>query len=414
MLQPPSLQPLIPQEHTLPNGNTLYLFPNHSLGLVKLDITLEAGSAYQTFKSQAHAASQLFGEATTLHTAQQMAEYTDFHGIVIERMADTCVSNISFYFLPQFADSLFPLIAEMFSSTLITPQLFNAYVGHRRAQLKTNFQKTSYLARNRHYEILYGADHPLGTYALPQDLDRLTLTAVADFISQYYRLASAHLVISGSVSPQLLALADQYLSPSHDTTTFQPISLACHNIHPTVSDHITLPDTVQSTIRIGRLLPFAWDSTDYSRFMVLNTVLGGYFGSRLMSNLREDKGYTYGIYSQTQIFRHSIVMYITADVAAQATEAAVTEINREIDLLRQEPVPDAELDRVRNFMMGDFIRSIDGTFEIAERYRHMVSTEIDERLSTNLMETLATVTPDQLLSLAQSTLTDLVTVTAGA
>ena len=153
---------------------------------------------------------------------------------------------------------------------------------------------------------------------------------------------------------------------------------------------------------------------DYTRFMVLNTVLGGYFGSRLMSNLREDKGYTYGIYSQTQIFRDSIILFITADVAAQATHDAVKEINLEIERLRQEPVSDAELERVRNFMMGDFIRSIDGTFEISERYRQMVVTDVDERLSTNLMETLATVTPDQLLSLAQSTLTDLVTVTAGA
>jgi predicted Zn-dependent peptidase len=153
---------------------------------------------------------------------------------------------------------------------------------------------------------------------------------------------------------------------------------------------------------------------DYTRFMVLNTVLGGYFGSRLMSNLREDKGYTYGIYSQTQIFRDRIILFITADVAAQATHDAVNEINLEIERLRQEPVSDAELERVRNFMMGDFIRSIDGTFEISERYRQMVVTDVDERLSTNLMETLATVTPDQLPTLAQSTLTDLVTVTAGA
>ena len=82
MLHPPSLQPLIPQEHPLPNGNTLFLFPNPSLGLVKLDITVEAGSALQQYKSQAHAANQLFGEATAKLTAQQMAEFIDFHGIV--------------------------------------------------------------------------------------------------------------------------------------------------------------------------------------------------------------------------------------------------------------------------------------------------------------------------------------------
>lgn len=413
MLQPPSLTPLLPQEHPMPNGNTLHLFPNPSLGLVKLDITLEAGSAYQHLKSQAHAANQLFGECTAQHNPQQIAEFLDFHGIVVERMADTCAGNLSFYLLRQFADQLFPLIAEMFRSPLITPQLFNAYLIRRHAQIKTNFQKTAYLARNRHYEILYTPYHPLGTYARPEDLDALTLQAVTEFTEQHYNLSYAHIVLSGSIDADLIALADSHLAPPRSTPTPKRISLASNNHPAATSDHIVLPDAVQTSIRIGRLLPFPWHSADYTRFMVLNTVLGGYFGSRLMSNLREDKGYTYGIYSQTQIFRHSIVVYITADVAAPATIPAIAEIKCEIDRLRQDPIPADELDRVRNYMMGDFIRSIDGTFEISERYRQMELTDVDERLSSNLFNTLQTVTPAQLQVLAQQTLTDLVTVTAG-
>lgn len=414
MLKPPSLEPLLPGRHTLPNGNTLYTFCNNSIGLIKLDITLEAGSAYQSHKSQAHAASQLFGEATAQRTADQMAQFLDFHGIVVERMSDVCSGNISFYLLRRFAGQLLPLVAEMFQSPVVTPNLFEAYISRRTTQLKTNFQKTNYLARNLHYQLLYGPDHPLGTYARPDDMQRLTLAHVQDFIHRHYSLAHAHLVLSGPIDDELLQLADQYLAPLADAPTPARITLPVSPQPLVPPAHAPLPDAVQSTIRIGRLLPFPWNSMDYTRFMVLNTVLGGYFGSRLMSNLREDKGYTYGIYSQTQIFRDSIILFITADVAAQATHDAVKEINLEIERLRQEPVSNAELERVRNFMMGDFIRSIDGTFEISERYRQMVVTDVDERLSANLMETLATVTPAELHTLAQSTLTDLVTVTAGA
>ena len=416
MLQPPSLQPLIPQEHTLPNGNTLYLFPNPSLGLVKLDITVEAGSALQSHKSLAHAANQLFGEATESLTAQQMAEFIDFHGIIVERMTDVCTGNISFYFLRRFAPQILPAVRQMFDSPVVTPQLFEAYVNNRRAQLRTNFQKTSYLARNRHYELLYGANHPLGTYATPDDPGLLTPQLVIDFIRRHYSLANAHLVLSGAIDPELLALVGQHLAPMADPSVATAIvtlpdpSPMPDSIEP---QKIAIPNAVQSTIRTGRILPIPWHSTAYSRFMVLNTVLGGYFGSRLMSNLREDKGYTYGIYSTTQIFRGSIVFYITADVAAQATEDAIVQINHEIERLRQEPVSQDELDRVRNYMMGDFIRSIDGTFELSERYRQMVSTDVDERLTANLMETLATVTPDQLLTLAQTALTGLAQVVAG-
>lgn len=413
MLSAPSIAPLIPATHPLPNGNTLFLFRNDALGIVKLDLTLEAGSAYQTLKSQAHAANQLFGEATSQLSAAQTAEFLDFRGIVVERMADTCTANLSFYFMRRFADQLFPLIARMFQAPEVTPQLFDAYLSRRSAQLKTNFQKTNYLARNLYYELLYGPDHPLGTYALPEDLQHLTLTDVQDFIRQHYSLAHTQLILSGPIDDELLRLADTHLAPK--ATTPAPVATipAAASRQKTQAAHAPLPGAVQSTIRIGRLLPFPWHSADYTRFMVLNTLLGGYFGSRLMSNLREDKGYTYGIYSQTQIFRNSIALYITADVAAAATADAVAEINREIERLRQEPVTQAELDRVRNYMMGDFIRSIDGTFEISERYRQMVATGVDERLSTNLMQTLADITPAQLHTLAQTTLTDLVTVTSG-
>jgi len=413
MLTAPSTAPLIPTSHPLPNGNQLLLFRNNNLGILKLDITLEAGSAYQSAKSQAHAANQLFGEATALTPAPNMAQFLDFRGIVAERSADTCTANISFYFMPKFAPELLPLIAQMFECPVVTPQLFDAYISRRTAQLKTNFQKTNYLARNLYYQLLYGPDHPLGTYALPDDIGHLTLRHVQDFIRSRYSLAHAHLILSGPVDDTLLRLADTHLAPPLLQPAPQRHFLLVSPQPPAAPAHVQLPSAVQSTIRIGRLLPFPWHNPLYARFMVLNTILGGYFGSRLMSNLREDKGYTYGIYSQTQIFRNSIALFITADVATDATADAVAEINREIDLLRQQPVADAELDRVRNYMMGDFIRSIDGTFEISERYRQMVATDVDERLSAQLLDAIATVTPAQLLDLAQTTLTDLTTVTAG-
>ena len=161
------------------------------------------------------------------------------------------------------------------------------------------------------------------------------------------------------------------------------------------------------------MLPLAWSDPDYARFLVLNTILGGYFGSRLMSNIREDKGYTYGIYSMTQVFRGSVVFYITADVAADVTQAAVDEVFCEIRRLQDEPVPQEELELVRNYMMGDFIRSIDGTFELSERYRQMVATDVTEQLTRNLLDAIQHVTPERLQSLARTYLTDLLTVTAG-
>lgn len=405
-----SLTPLVPQTHPLPNGNLLHYFPNQALPLVKLDITLEAGSRYQQCKCLSHAANRLFGEATAKNDAFQVAEFLDFRGIVVEKTIDVCTAVVTFYFLRRYADELLPLVREMFDQPLVTPPMFEAYVANRRGQLATGFQKTSYVARNRFYELLYGTDHPLGTYALPTDVDTLTLDAVAHFIHQHYHLANARMVLSGMVDDHLLSLADRHLAPPAATTLVEPpLPQPCPPFWAHDAQY-HIPGAVQSTIRIGRVLPMAWDAPDYARFMVLSTVLGGYFGSRLMSNIREDKGYTYGIYSTTQIHRGSIVFYITADVAAEATQAAAREVMNEISRLQLGPIPVEELERVRSYMMGDFIRSIDGVFDLSERYRQMAATLVDEQLTTNLLDAIAHVTPEQLQTLAQTHLTDLVTV----
>lgn len=410
----PNLE-LTPKTHLLPNGNSLYLFPSDALELVKLDITVEGGSCYQTKMCLAQAANQLFGEATLEHEAAWVAEFMDFRGITLERMADICTGNVSFYFLRKYAEELLPLVREMFEQPCVTQQLFEAHKAKRWLQLSQNFQKTSYVARNIFYEQLYGPEHVLGTYARPEDVEALTQDDVSAFIHEHYRLGEAHIVLSGSIDEELLSLCDKYLVG--EKTQNQESRFVCPQVRDFAPHkvHQPMPNAVQSSLRIGRVLPYTFDDMEYARFMVLNTVLGGYFGSRLMGNLREDKGYTYGIYSQTQIYRGNIVFYIAADVAGEATDKAVEEVLKEMERLRKEPVETEELQRVVHYMEGDFIRSIDGVFERSERYRQMVATDVTEKFTENYHEALQTITPEQLTDIAQRILSPetLTIVTAG-
>lgn len=396
MFLPP--QPL----HYRPN---MASFPSPSVGMVKLDLTFEAGSRYQPQPCVAHAANQLMGEATGTRSAEEVAEFLDFRGIILERSADTCTACLSFYFLRRYASELLPLVREMVEQPRLTAQLFEACCAKRRQQLQTNALKTAQVARNRYYSALFGAQHPLGVYAVAEDVDRLTPQHITDYWRQHYSLAQARILLAGAVDDQLLSECAKVLLkenagevvvsnplPAPATTDF-PVGQTLDFQLPTVNP--------QATIRVGRILPLAWDDPDYARFMVLNTVLGGYFGSRLMSNLREEKGYTYGIYSQTQIFRGIVVQFITADVAASAATDALRQVDNELRRLQQEPVPQEELERVCTYMRGDFLRSVDGIFEVSERYRQMVNTAVDEHLTENLFQALETVTPDDLMRLAR-------------
>lgn len=409
---------LIPRQYILSDGRPLRYFVSSNLPLVKLDFTFEAGSLYQDKKCQAAAASQLVCQASSRHTAAEVAEFLDFRGIIVERSADVCTGAVTVYFLRRYAEELFPLLRELFDAPVVAEQSFVAYVAKRRMQLLSGWQKTSVRARNAFYEAACGPGHPLGGYALPADADKLVIDDVRRFIRDRYSLSQASLMLGGDIDEALLLLADRCFSSPSPVALPQAAALPAPEPKASGTDGVAtieMPQAVQSTIRMGRVLPFAWDSEECALFSVLNTVLGGYFGSRLMTNLREDKGYTYGIYSQMQVYRGAIVFFLTADVASESAGAALREIRAELERLRAEPVAPDELQRVCSYMRGDFLRSIDGIFELSERSRQMAASGCDERITRRLLETLRTVTPQRLHSLAQQMFApgSLVTIVAG-
>lgn len=395
---------LAPTPYQLSNGNTLYCFPSDALDIIKLDFTFEAGSAYQPTKLCAHAANKLFSEASQKYSVKEISEFFDYRGIAVEQTIDTFTGSFSVYSLRRYAEELFPLMAEIIQHPIFPQGEFEVYCNKRRQQLLSSFQKTNFLARNLFYEALYGKEHPLGCFATVEDLEKLTLEEVRNFYAQRYQLSNAHLVLGGSCDEALLKSFDKHFGSLASAGRCERIEVQSPKPQSQRRIHKTMPNSVQSTIRIGRLLPFGWDDPRYAQFMVLSTVLGGYFGSRLMSNVREDKGYTYGIYSQTQIYRGSIAFYITSEVGNNVVEPALKEIYHEITRLQDELVGEEELDIVRHYMEGDFIRSVDGIFECSERYRQMFATDVDERFTDLYFNALKTVTPEQLRELARQVL----------
>lgn len=224
------------------------------------------------------------------------------------------------------------------------------------------------------------------------------------------------IMLGGNVPEGTLDLIDK-LFGSAVTESYQPLSLPTPQPGEEREIRLPMPNAVQSALRVGRLLPFGWSDVEYARFMVLNTVLGGYFGSRLMTNIREDKGYTYGIYSQTQIYRGSMAFYIFSEVAASKADAALQEIRNEIDRLCNEPVGIDELQMAQSSMVGDFIRGIDGVFERMERFSNMFACGVTELFTDNLLGVIKQggISPSELLETAQRVLSydNMLVVSAG-
>lgn len=164
-------------------------------------------------------------------------------------------------------------------------------------------------------------------------------------------------------------------------------------------------DAVQSAIRIGRIL-FNKLDPDYHAMKVLNTVLGGYFGSRLMANIREEKGYTYGIGSRIISLRNAGYFFISTEVGADVCKPAIKEIYSEIKRLCDELVPDDELALVKSYMLGDFVRSVDGPFALAEKFKKIMLYNLGYDYYDTFVDTVRNVSSQQLRDLANKYLTE--------
>lgn len=401
MISIPQTDTLVPKVHLLPNGRKLYYFPSASTELVKIDFLCEAGSAYQTHPLVAAAANKLYTVASSQMDAEQLSEFLDFRGIIVENNNTVLQSSSSFYTLSRHLDDLLPVLDQLVHNPAFPEREFNIYRHERRQKIQASQQKSSDMARRLFYEKLFGADHPLGTHATPQDADCLSIEEVKQHYVDYHRAGDMDIVLAGHVDDRLLAAIDDRFGDDIPSTSSKHLTLHSAPITSHLSPFtFPIPSSVQSTIRVGRVLPLRWDNIDYARLTLLVTLLGGYFGSRLMSNLREDKGYTYGIYARTQVYRGVIVFYITADVAGSAASEAEKEIMYELQRLVDEPVSNEELDLVRTVLAGDFLRSVDGIFERSTRFCDMLGTDLDERFTDNLREAIQTTTPADLQRLA--------------
>lgn len=382
--------------------NGVYTFPSDNTELVKMDLLYEAGSAYQTKKLCATAAAQMFSVATSAMDSAALSEFMDFRGILTESDCQVYQATVTFYFLRRYADDLLPVVADMLRGMAFSKADFDVWKKRRRQEMLSALQKPDAVARREYYRALFGAGHPLGRYATVDDLDILSDDDVRRFFDDYYRSDRLTVVVAGAVDTMLLESVGKYIAIAAPLAKRDLLPSATRTGEDTV--HVHIPNATQTAIRVGRLLPFGWESDEYARFVLLTTILGGYFGSRLMSSLREDKGYTYGIYARTQIYRGAIVFYVTANVASGRSADAVGDIMLEFEKLSRQAVPDEELRLVKTVFAGDFMRSVDGIFERSARFCDMYATGVTELLTDNLRDVMSSATAESIQKTAESLL----------
>jgi zinc protease len=391
-----------PEKITLDNGILVDSFNAGTQDVVKVECVFQAGTWYQDKKLIAFSTIKMLTEGTKNYTAAKLAEIFDSHGAFIETEAEKDNSFISLYCLNKHLGELLPVMAEMIKEPTFPQNELSIFLKNTKQDQLVSMQRVSYLARVKFAEQIFGEAHPYGQNAGIEDYDNVKRNDLINFHKKNYHAGKLRIIVSGKIDKNTIKHINTCFGKSFPKQVGGSEKERKTERKTSTDKKIFSPqkNALQSGIRIGKIL-FTKKDPDYFGMLILNTILGGYFGSRLIKNIREDKGYTYGIGSGIMSLKNAGYFYITSEVGADVRKPAVKEVYKEIERLRNELVPAAELNLVKNYMIGSFLRSIDGPFAIAERYLGILDYGMDFNSYYNkYIQTIKNITSKQILSLA--------------
>lgn len=389
-----------PGEAKLDNGIPLFLINAGTQDVIKIDFVFKAGSWYQNQAYLAFATNKMILEGTLKFSSSEIAEIFDYYGSYVETQADKDTSNISLFSLNKHLDQTLEVLEEIIKRPTFPENELAIFLRKKKQEFLTNQQKVNFVCRNNFNPLLFGNEHPYGHKLSADVFENIKSENLRDFFQNQYHPANCFIIASGRIEDNLVEKLNKYFGGLEWKNEAQ-----ANNLNLTIApssqkiNFIEKPKAVQSAIRIGRPL-FNRIHPDYFGMRVLSTVLGEYFGSRLMKNIREDKGYTYGIGSSMASYIHEGYFLISTEVGTDVCTQAKNEIYSEIDKLRNNPIPAEELELVKNYMKGEILRSFDGPFEIASRFRVAKESGITFKYYENLMNSINTTTSHNLLILA--------------
>lgn len=397
----------------LPNGVGLYTLPSDDFEVLRITFVFRAGSAVQTVPFSASAAANLLAEGSRDMTAHQIAEQLDYYGSWYDVNIDRDYAYISFATLSKFYARTLAVAEQILLHPIFPEEELRTYAAKRRQRLEIDRSKVDVQAREAFARALFGPRHPYGVASDEREYDRLTRDAVADFYRRFYTAENCFVVCSGRIGQaELQAVAELAGRIPRGTAETGVEFPAPETTHEAFVRH---PGAVQASLRLGRLL-FPRQHPDFVGMQVVATALGGYFGSRLMQNLREEHGYTYGVVAAMVNFEREGYFAVAAQVGSDVAREALREIYAEIERLGTEPMPEEELELVKNMMTGEMMRILDGPFGIADVTIENILCGCDNTVIGENIRRIRQMTPRDVQRLAHKYLAreDLVTAAAGA
>jgi predicted Zn-dependent peptidase len=401
---PPGLQSIdaveLPsvEKRSLSNGVPVYCIHADEQDVIRLEAIFEAGRSFENKAGQANSMARLLSSGTEQRSAAQIHQELERYGAHFKVNAGFDYLHVNFHLLNRLLDQVLPVFQDVFNNASFPQSELDIFVRNAKQKLLIQQENNDYLADVGLREALYGAAHPYGYRLSAEVYDAITSEDLKQHQNNLHT-DGLRLIVAGNVRDEAMNFLEALFGsmPSGNSAQTEQNLKAFDNSEKL---HVVKAGSVQSALRIAKPIMRKQDP-DFPSFLVLNTLLGGFFGSRLMSNIREDKGYTYGIYSGMGHMNQASHLYISSEVGIDVCEAALKEIYFELEKLQHEVVSEEELGLVRNYMLGSMMGSVDGPFRTADTVRGLLMAGLPETHIAELSHTIRDVSALKLQELAQ-------------
>ena len=387
-----------PEVRTLSNGMKTLGFNIGSQEVIQLEFNFHAGSKYQEKSLIARYVSKMIGEASSNYVSGEIMDKIDYYGAFLQSDSDRDMSHVTLFTIQKQLKHILPVFAEALLNPTFPERELNIHLKNGKQNFKVENEKVGYRCRQLFTELLF-KNHAYGKFADETAYDELSASMLIDYYKKMYSASNGLIVVAGKFDDSLYSQLEKEFGVipigKNKIKSQKLISSKAEKVYE------EKPGAIQSGIRIGRVLNVKYGSNEFFKLQIINTILGGYFGSRLMSNIREDKGYTYGIGSAIVSMEDAIFFFISAEVGADVTNETLQEVYFELNRLCDEIVPKEELLMVKNYMLGSMLKSSDGPFSMAGKYKKVYLKGEDLSFYDRYISMINNVTSEELLSVAK-------------
>jgi len=389
------------REFTLPNGMAVTLVPFGLVPKANVSLAIRTGRIDQRANETwlAELTADLMMEGTGSRSAAKLAEEAAAMGGQVFVGAGSDLTTIGGEVLAEHAASMVRLVADVARNPLLPESELPRLKASRLRTLSIQRSQPQPLAQEKFLATLYG-DHPYGRLFPTEEMLRgYTIDQVRAFHRKNFGAQRAHIYVAGVFDGAAVerAIRDAFGDWERGSAPTENPPAPKSQRSVTLIDR---PNAVQSTIVLGLPAPDP-SERDYLALGVTNSLLGGAFGSRITSNIREDKGYTYSPFSSLTDYHGQSHWYQQADVTTNVTGASLKEIFFEIDRLRAEPPPAEELTGIKNNMAGIFTLQNSSRGGLVGQFRWADLHGLDDSYLSTYVQKVVAVTPAEVQRIAR-------------